>query len=356
VAARWWLLHVDLDQFVAAVEVLRRPELRGRPVVVGGSGDPTQARQVVATASYEARAYGVHSGMPLRAAARRCPQAVFLPSDPPAYEAASVEVMATLRGFPVRVEVQGWDEAFVGAEVNDPMALAAELQRAVFERTRLTCAVGVGDNKHTAKVATRFGKPGGVYQLTTENWMTVMGDRPAGELWGVGPRTTQKLAALGLRTVADVAAADREALVARFGSRMGAWLPELARGGGDISIVTEPWVARSRSREITFPRDLIDREHIAERVAALARELGADVVAAGRRVTHVAVKVRFASFYTPTKVMKLRDGPTTDLDTITRAALTVLDKFRLDRPIRLLGVRADLETDRAESDKGIGTA
>ncbi|MCW6008866.1 DNA polymerase IV, partial [Micromonospora sp. CPCC 205371] len=227
---------------------------------------------------------------------------------------------------------------------------------AVFDRTGLTCAVGVGDNKHTAKVAARFGKPGGVYQLTTENWMTVMGDRPAGELWGVGPKTTQKLAALGLRTVADVAAADREALVARFGSRMGAWLPALAHGGGDTSIVTEPWVARSRSREITFPRDLTDRDHVAERVAALARELGADVVAAGRRVTHVAVKVRFASFYTPTRVMKLRDGPTTDLDTIERAALTVLDKFRLDRPVRLLGVRADLETDRGESGKEPETA
>jgi DNA polymerase-4 len=117
-------------------------------------------------------------------AARRCPEAVFLPSDPPAYEAASAEVMATLRAFPVRVEVYGWDEAFVGAEVDDPMALAAQLQRAVFDRTGLTCAVGVGDNKDTAKVAARFGKPGGGYQLTVESWTAVMGDRPAGELWG----------------------------------------------------------------------------------------------------------------------------------------------------------------------------
>ncbi|MEJ3748055.1 DNA polymerase IV [Actinomycetes bacterium KLBMP 9797] len=343
-AARWWLLHVDLDQFVAAVEVLRRPELRGLPVVVGGSGDPTQARQVVATASYEARAFGVHSGMPLRAAARRCPDAVFLPSDPPAYQAASAEVMATLREFPVRVEVYGWDEAFLGAEVDDPMALATALRRAVFERTGLTCAVGVGDNKHTAKVAARFGKPGGIYQLTAESWMAVMGDRPAGELWGVGPKTAQKLTALGLHTVADVAAADPQALTARFGPRMGGWLPVLARGGGDTEIVTAPWVARSRSRETTFPHDLTDRDQIAERVAALARELGADVVAAGRRVTHVAVKVRFASFYTPTRVTKLRDGPTTDLDTIERAALTLLAKFPLDRPVRLLGVRTDLET------------
>jgi DNA polymerase-4 len=345
VSARWWLLHVDLDQFVAAVELLRRPELRGRPVVVGGSGDPTQGRQVVATASYEARAHGVHSGMPLRTAARRCPDAVFLPSDPPAYEAASARVMAALRGFPVRVEVYGWDEAFVGAEVDDPMALAADLQRAIFEQTGLTCAVGVGDNKSTAKIAARFGKPGGMYMLTADNWMAVMGGRPAAELWGVGPKTTKKLTELGLHTVADLAAADPEPLLARFGPRVGTWLRLSARGGGDTEVVTEPWVARSRSRETTFPRDLTDAEQIAERVAALARELGADVVADGRRVTHVAVKVRFASFYTPIREMKLREGPTTDLDVVERAALTVLRKFRLDRPVRLLGVRADLEMD-----------
>lgn len=342
-SAQWWLLHVDMDQFVAAVELLRRPELRGRPVVVGGGGDPTQARQVVATASYEARAHGVHSGMPLRAAARRCPDAVFLPSDPPAYVAASERVMAALRSFPVRVQVYGWDEAFVGAEVDDPMALAAELQKAVFDATGLTCAIGVGDNKNTAKIAARFGKPGGVYQLTAGNWMAVMGERPAAELWGVGPKTAKKLTELGLHTVADLAAADPEPLLARFGPRVGAGLLVIAQGGGDTDVVTEPWVARSHSRETTFPSDLTDRDEIAGKVAALARELGADVVAGGRRVTHVAVKVRFKSFYTPTREMKLREGPTTDLDVIEGAALALLEKFRLDRPVRLLGVRADLE-------------
>ena len=125
-----WILHVDLDQFIAAVEVGRRPELRGRPVVVGGSGDPTQRRQVVATASYEAREFGVRSGMPLRAAVRRCPDAVFLPSDPSAYEAASARVMDTLRRFPVVVEVYGWDEAFLGARTEDPEGLAAAVRRA----------------------------------------------------------------------------------------------------------------------------------------------------------------------------------------------------------------------------------
>jgi DNA polymerase-4 len=337
-----WLLHVDMDQFVAAVEILRRPELRGLPVVVGGSGDPTRARQVVATASYEARAFGVHSGMPLRAAARRCPQAVFLPSDPPAYEAASARVMAALRRFPVRVEVWGWDEAFLDTSTTDPEGLAAALKQAVLAETGLTCAIGIGENKHQAKVAARFAKPGGIHRLTTATWMAVMGPRPAAELWGVGPKTARKLTALGLHTVADVATADPAGLVEEFGARMAHWLPSLARGGGDTHITTEPWVAKSRSRETTFPQDLADPAEIGDRVAALARELGADVVGAGRRVTHVAVKVRFRSFYTPIRVMKLREGPTTDLDVVEAAARTVLAKIPLDRPVRLVGVRADL--------------
>src|SRR6266540_6957193 len=126
-----WILHVDLDQFLAAVEILRRPELAGRPVVVGGDGNPDRPRQVVATASYEARAFGVRSGMPLRSARRRCPDAVFLPSDRPAYEAASARVMATLRALPVIVEEWGWDEAFLGVETDDPERFAHEVKARV---------------------------------------------------------------------------------------------------------------------------------------------------------------------------------------------------------------------------------
>jgi len=153
-----WLLHVDLDQFFASVEVLRRPELRGRPVVVGGAGDPGQARAVVATASREAREFGVHSGMPIRLAARKCPDAVFLPTDMPAYRAASARVMAILRAFPVRLEVRGLDEAFVGGDIEDPQRLARELRSAVSDGTGLTCAIGIGRNKNQAKIAARFAK------------------------------------------------------------------------------------------------------------------------------------------------------------------------------------------------------
>ena len=340
-----WVLHVDLDQFFASVEVLRRPELRGRPVVVGGSGDPTRARTVVATASREAREFGVRSGMPMRLAARKCPEAVFLPADMPAYVQASARVMAALRSFPVLVEVQGLDEAFVGGDIGDPQRLAADLKAAVQDRAGLTCAVGIGRNKHQAKIAARFAKedPIGIATLTDQTWMPVMGRRPVGDLWGVGPKTVRKLDELGLPTIADLADADLRTLQQRFPPRAARWLSDIARGGGDTELMTEPWVARSRSKEVTFPQDLTERADIEEQLTVLARELGAEVAADGRLVIRVGVKVRSSSFFTQTREAKLRDGPTTDLDVITRAALTVLAMFELKRPVRLLGVRADLQ-------------
>src|SRR6478752_6393534 len=173
-----WVLHVDLDHFLSAVEVRRRPELAGRPVVVGGDGDPGRPRQVVATASYEARAFGVHSGMPLGEARRRCPDAVFLPSDRPAYDAASDEVMAVLRSFGAPVQVLGWDEAFIGVRTDDPVALAGAVKERVAARTGLSCAVGIGQTRVQAKAATEFAKPGGVAELTYDSWPATMGERP----------------------------------------------------------------------------------------------------------------------------------------------------------------------------------
>jgi DNA polymerase-4 len=337
-----WVLHVDLDQFIAAVEVARRPELRGRPVVVGGNGDPTQ-RAVVATASYEAREYGVHSGMPLRTAAKRCPDAVFLPSDPPAYDAVSERVMATLRELPVIVEVLGWDEAFLGAHTDDPEALAAEIRQAVADETGLSCSVGIGDNKLRAKLATGFAKPAGIYRLTRDNWVAVMANRPTGALWGIGPRTSKKLAELGLNTVADLARADPAELAARFGPNMGPWYRTLALGAGDTTVEATPYVPRSRSREVTFQENLTDRAEINEQVAILARRVAQDVLDEGRPAARVAVKVRFAPFITLTRSMTLA-APTSDAAEIESAALEVLDRFEHTRPVRLLGVRAEFPT------------
>ena len=199
-----WILHVDLDQFIAAVEVLRHPELAGKPLIIGGRGDPTE-RAVVSTASYEARAFGVGSGMPLRIAARKVPDAVILPVDADEYAAASAEVMATLRNQPEAVvQVLGWDEAFIGIRTADPEGYARAVQRAVLDRTRLHCSVGIGDTLVRAKIATGFGKPQGVFRLTADNWLEVMGDRPTIELWGVGSKISKRLAAHGINTVAEL--------------------------------------------------------------------------------------------------------------------------------------------------------
>ncbi|GAA2811386.1 DNA polymerase IV [Mycolicibacterium pallens] len=339
--ARDWVLHVDLDQFLASVELRRHPELVGLPVIVGGSGDPTESRKVVTCASYEARSFGVHAGMPLRSAARKCPDATFLPSDPPAYDAASDQVMGLLRDLGHPVEVWGWDEAYVGAHVEDPVELAERIRTVIAAETGLVCSVGISDNKQRAKVATGFGKPDGVYTLTDANWMEQMGARPVDALWGVGPKTAKKLAGLGVTTVRELAHTDAELLTATFGPRTGLWLLLLAKGGGDTTVSAEPWIPRSRSHVITFPRDLTERAEMDAAIVDLAQQALADVVAQSRIVTRVAVTVRTNTFYTRTKIRKL-DEPSVDGELITAAALRVFDLFELDRPVRLLGVRLEL--------------
>ena len=339
-----WILHVDLDQFQAAVEVRRNPELEGLPVIVGGNGDPTEPRKVVTCASYPARAFGVHAGMPLRTAARKCPDAVFLPLDTDAYDAASEEVMGLLRDFGHPVEVWGWDEAYVGAELNDsddPIKLAEQIREVVAAGTGLSCSVGISENKQRAKVATGFGKPAGIYQLTEHNWMAVMGDRDVDALWGVGPKTAKKLAGLGITTVADLAATDATLLTSTFGPTTGLWILLLAKGGGDTNVSAEPWVARSRSHVVTFPEDLTDRAEIDAAVVDLARQTLAEIVSQGRVVSRVAVTVRTKTFFTRTKIRKL-PAAGIDGEVIRQTALQLLDQFELDRPVRLLGVRLEL--------------
>ncbi len=345
-----WILHVDLDQFIAAVEIRRQPELRGRPVVVGGDGNPTRGRQVVATASYEARAFGVHSGMPLTAAKRKCPDAVFLPSDRDAYDEASAEVWGVVREMDVVTEVWGWDEAFLGADVDDPEALAQLVRETVVRRTGFTCCVGIGDNKVRAKMATGFAKAPagalpedapGVFRLTKTNWLDVMGDRPTDALWGVGAKTSAKLAELKLITVRQLAAADLDVMRARFGPRTGPWFVSLGRGIGDTTVTSVPWVPRGRSREVTLEHDVVELPDIATMLRRIAADVVADVAPSGRAITHVGIKVRFVPFFTTTRVHKLPQH-TTDAEVVATTAVSLLDRLELGRPIRLLGVRVEL--------------
>lgn len=337
-----WVLHVDMDQFIAAVEVLRRPELAGLPVIVGGRGDPTE-RAVVSTASYEARAFGIGSGMPLKIAARKAPEdAVFLPVDHEAYESASADVMSALRALPgVVLEVVGWDECFLGVTTDDPEAVARSAQAAVLEATDLHCSVGIGDNKVRAKIATEFGKPRGVFRLTAENWFPVMGEKPTRDLWGVGPKVQKRLAAHGIATVSELAAADEAQLVAEFGPRMGVWYHGLGSGLGPAVVDDTPWIARSHSRETTYQQNLTIASEVQAAVAELAGHAFDDCMADGRPVMRVHLKVRYAPFETKTFGRKLA-APTSDRDEVIAAAVELSATLDTEREVRLLGVRAEM--------------
>jgi DNA polymerase IV len=335
-----WVLHVDLDEFIAAVEVLRHPELADRPVIVGGDGDPTK-RGVVSTANYVARRFGVGSAMPLRTAYKRIPEAVFLPVDEAAYLEASGRVMDVLRSFDgVVVQVLGWDEAFVGVEASDPEELGRSMQARVLKRTELWCSIGVGDTKLRAKLASGFAKPRGVFLLTRENWSFVMDAQPVEALWGIGTKTARKLHLLGIRLVEQLASADEELLAEAFGPRTGPWLRELATGEGSAEVSDAPHVARGHGRERTFQQDLTDPEEIRREVSRLAHELMEDIRAEGRPVVRVVVKVRFAPFFTKQHGVKFVE-PTGSEGAIETGAQIALAKFELGRPVRLLGVRGE---------------
>jgi len=375
-----WVLHVDLDQFIAAVEVLRRPELAGLPVIVGGRGDPTE-RGVVSTASYEARRFGVGSGMPLRLAARKLhgssPEAVFLPVDAAAYDAASAEVMAVLRGLewggvPVLVEVLGWDEAFVGpgpdhGELGSPVEFGERIRTALLEATQLKSAVGIGDNKLQAKLATGFAKrrvegalareagagigeesgPGGqergrgTYVISDDSWYDEMGARPTTALWGIGKKTADKLALLGVVTVEDLARADPELLAAHLGPTTGPWLRRLGRGVASSEVDATPYVARGHGREETFQEDLTDWAEVERETARIARRVVEDIEVEGRPAVRVELKLRYRPFFTLTRSHKLPE-PTNDPDLLAAEAVALLDRVEKDRPVRLLGVRLEM--------------
>ncbi len=337
-----WILHVDLDQFLAAAEILRRPELAGQPLVVGGTGAPGE-RSVVATASYEARAHGVSSGTPMRTARRRLPDAVYLPADNPYYQRVSDEVMDVLRATGEPVEVIGWDEAWVGTD-DDPHALAGRIQHDVRSLTGLSCAVGIGDNTLKAKTATGFGKPGGVYELTARNWFAIMGARDPEALPGVGRKTARKLAELGITTVTELAESRPGVVAARLGPRMGPYYVSLGRGMGRTELETGRYVPRSRSRETTFAQDITDPALLRAEIVALAHRVAADVAEEDRDVARVGAKVRTTGFRTRIRSAAIA-FPGRSGDAIAEMATLLLDELAPDRPVRLLGVRAEFVDD-----------
>ena len=328
------IAHLDIDAFYASVELLRRPELRGLPVIVSGSGP----RAVVTTASYEARRFGVGSAMPTSRARRLCPDAVLVAPDFAAYSAASKQVMTLVREAVDRVEVVGMDEAYLDlSDLVAPRAAMRRLVNAIRARTGLECSIGIGPNRLVAKVASDAEKPRGFVCLTREEACARFAGHSPGLVPGIGPKTVQRLEEMGITTLRALANTPVEALVARFGSNHG---PDLRRRAGfeASAKLTTSRVAVSESRETTFDYDISDPARLEEILADLSGQLCERLAKQDRRGRNVAIKVRLSDFTTVTRARMIA-APTNDARVVTEVAVELLREYAPARPVRLLGVR-----------------
>jgi DNA polymerase-4 len=335
------IVHLDMDAFYASVEQRDAPALKGKPVVVGGS---PEGRGVVAAASYEARAFGVRSAMPMARALRLCPQLAVVPPDFAKYKAVSEQVMAILRGCTELVEPLSLDEAYLDVTENRwgvayGSLVAKELKTRIFHETRCTASAGVAPNKFLAKIASGWRKPDGLTVISPERVEDFLQALPVDALWGVGPVTAKKLHALGLKRVVDIRAFDFELLEREVGSLAG-WLTRLSYGDDPREVVPHR-AAKSASSETTYAQDLQDLDTIKTEVARLARETAEWLERkqlAGRTVT---IKVRYADFTTVTRSHTL-SRPTSDADVISSWATELLHRTQAGRrPVRLLGARVN---------------
>jgi len=349
------IAHLDMDAFFASVELLSRPQLRGLPVVVGGGRrrgtDPEGrfrrlreyvGRGVATTATYEARAFGVHSGMGLMKAAALAPDAILLPADFEAYSRCSRLFKAAVAEIAPTIEDRGIDEIFIDLTdvPGETVDLARRLKAAVRTATGLTCSIGVTPNKLLSKLASELQKPDGLTVLTLADLPGRIWPLPASALNGVGPKASARLEAMGLRTIGEVAGTDMRTLVAAFGHSYGTWLWEAAHGVDDRPVVTEREI-KSVSRETTFERDLHprrDRETLTWILVDLCTRLGGDLERKGALGRTIGVKLRYDDFRTVTRDHTL-ERATADPREILDAARFCLRRVSLDRPLRLLGVR-----------------
>jgi DNA polymerase-4 len=357
--------HLDMDAFYASVELLRRPELRGLPVVIGGlrrsadEGPPPRlsdyaGRGVVTTATYEARAFGVHSGMGLMKAATLAPHALLLPADFDEYRRLSRLFKAEVAELAPVIEDRGIDEIYIDLSkvagvwepvAHDPLggarALAQDIKNNVRRLTGLTCSMGLAPNKLLAKLGSELDKPDGLTVLTTADVPTRIWPLPVRKLNGIGPKAASSLAALGLHTLGDVAACPPEHLVEQFGASYGRWLHRAARGLDDRLVVTSSEPV-SLSRETTFEHDLHprnDRECLSQQLLRLCERVAADLLRKGYRARTFGVKLRFDDFRTVTRDQTVAT-PTAAAEDIVHAARECLKRTVLSRRLRLLGVRA----------------
>jgi DNA polymerase IV len=333
-APRQVIAHIDMDAFYVSVELQRRPELRGKPVVVAGSG----GRAVVTTASYEARKFGIFSATPAAWARRRCPDAVFIPPDFDAYRARSKDVMAVLREHIERVEVVGLDEAYMDLTgIDRPKAAARRVKSAIQERTGLGCSIGIGPNKLVAKMASDADKPDGFVVLSREQAIERFANEPPGLVPGIGPKTAERLKEKGIETVGQLARTPDAELAEMFGGRLGPYLARLARFE-DERVVETVRIAKSESRETTFERDLHGLHALEPVLEQLCTELCETLGKQDNAGRTIGIKVRLDDFSTHTRARSITE-PTNDLEVVRRIACQLLREFDPPRPVRLLGVR-----------------
>ena len=338
--------HVDMDAFYVSVELRRRPQLRGRAVIVAGTGP----RAVVTTASYEARRFGVGSAMPAARARRLCPDGVYLAPDFSYYRAASREVMDLVRASAPRMEVIGLDEAYLDLTGTDaPHDRMRELVRRIEQDTGLVCSIGIGPNKLVAKVASDAEKPRGFVILDREQAVARFRDASPGLIPGIGPKTAERLRAMGLDTLGKLAAADPGTVAARFGPRLGLALQARARFEDDAPVTQERKVI-SESRETTFDRDIDDPTELEAVLDRLVGQLCDGLGSNGRCGRTIGIKVRLDDFSTHTRARTLAE-PVASAERVGPIARDLLRRFAAPRPVRLLGVRvAGLETGGDASD------
>ncbi|MCL5024268.1 MAG: DNA polymerase IV [Nitrospirae bacterium] len=332
------ILHIDMDAFFASVEQKRRPELVGKPVVIGGEGDPTR-RGVVSTASYEARKFGIHSAMPLRTAYKLCPRAIFLPVDYKEYSRISGKIKAILSEFSPIMEDVGIDEAFLDISESGkaPQEMAREIKKKIEDEIGLSCSIGIAPNKLLAKIASDMQKPDGLTILSEEDVESRIWPLPVRKLWGVGPKTEAYLNGLGITTIGELAAVPVEELFSHFGKSYGQYLHEASQGVDESPLVTH-WEPKSVSRETTFQADVGKWQVLAKTVAELTREVVDDIGGRGCKCRTVTVKIRFNDFKTLTRAKTLA-GHSDSLEEIRRAAFECLNRFELKKKVRLVGVR-----------------
>jgi DNA polymerase IV len=326
--------HLDMDAFYVSVELRRRPDLRGQPVIVAGRGP----RAVVTTASYEARRFGVGSAMPAARARRLCPAGIFLTPDFAYYREASRQVMGIIRDRVATVEIVGLDEAYLeltGTEA--PVAAMRRLREDIETATGLSCSIGIGPSKLVAKVASDAEKPRGFVVLGREAACARFAEASCGLVPGIGPKTVERLRACGISTLGQLAAAPELELAARFGPRLGAELQRRARFE-DASPVTEVRKVVSESRETTFDRDISDMAQLEAVLAELVERLCGTLLAQQRQGRTIGIKVRLDDFSTHTRARTLSEA-VSSAEQVRPIALELLRRFAPPRPVRLLGVR-----------------